>query len=574
MTRTNRRRLIALLLVPILLLLWYGVFRDPRAPVGRFPAAVSEGQSRLRSERRIVYPAQQLEPGYVLFTEMEAYVPDAGSAYGIGGKIATDQDIPLGRTASEYVLSGRILTEEDIPLEGATVSLMPGEMPSSLLAGGPAAGSLKAAVLTVSSNAQGEYRISSNQPIRNLVVIRKEGCATIEDVQRVTAPGTVVRNYWMWRAPACVEGRVLDEAGDPIRDASVSAGLFIQSGYAWENSTLRPVEATTDNSGRYSIYNLPDSELNVPRISYPPIQERQAQGNGRVTVRKRGFAGQTRALRFVPGPCARADFRLQAARIVTLAVKDRHGRGIPQARIETATAGNFWTDEHGAATLDLPNHALTLRCAVIASGFAAKIVVIDTKAPFAEVALDDAPWLTGRVLDESGMPLFGAQVYAGGTQLPGDSGGRNNGSTETDPDGRFFLALPFPPATWLTASKSGYVQERIDLSGTSPSYVEIRLARADTGIFGIVVDESGKPARRFMITAYSMEDGYLVTQSFESDDGRFIMMGLKDYTLDLKAEVRAAPYQQARIEGLKLRRGTYYGPLLFYLRKEPERSAR
>ena len=555
MTRENRRRFLVLLLLPILLLLWYAIYRNPSAPAGKSPATVSDREHRLRSERHIVYPAQPLEPGYVPFSRMETGVPDS---------------------ETEYVLAGKITTDQDIPLAGATVSLMPGEARFSQLGPDPLAKSAneQAPGLSASSDDQGDYRISSAQPIRNLVVIRKEGYVTIENIQNVTVPGTVVRNYWMWRAPACVEGRVLDDAGNPIGGASVSAGLLMQNGYVWENSMLQPVEATTDSSGRYAIYNLPDSELNVPRISYPPLQQQQAQGNGRVTVRNRGFVGETRGLRFVAGPCARADFRLRAARVVAFRVKDRRGEVIPQARIETSLAGNFWTDDHGLATLNLPVDAPTLGCAIFASGFKAKTVTIDTKVPPSEVVLDDADRLTGRVLDQSGVPLFGARVFAGGTSLPSDVGLRNNGSAETDPDGRFSLALSFPPATSITASKDGYNQERVDLSGNSSSYVEIRLARADTGIFGTAVDENGRPARRFMITALAYEEGYVVTQTFESDDGRFIMMGLKDYTLYLKAETMTAPYQQAHIDQLELRKGTYYGPLLFRLRKEPERPAR
>ncbi len=52
------------------------------------------------------------------------------------------------------------------------------------------------------------------------------------------------------------------------------------------------------------------------------------------------------------------------------------------------------------------------------------------------------------------------------------------------------------------------------------------------------------------------------------------MTGLKDYTLDLKAETRATPHQLARIERLELRRGTYYRPLVFFLTKESEPPVR
>jgi hypothetical protein len=120
---------------------------------------------------------------------------------------------------------------------------------------------------------------------------------------------------------------------------------------------------------------------------------------------------------------------------------------------------------------------------------------------------------------ETGVPDLGSEyVLAGkittaeGTQLPSDGNGlRSNGSTETDPDGRFSLALSFPLPTSITASKDGYTQERVDLSGNSSSYIEIRLARADTGIFGTVVDENGRPARRFMITAHAVRATLNVT---------------------------------------------------------------
>ncbi len=322
MTRKDRRWLLLLLLIPISLMLWIVISRDPHAPTAppsKTSAAVSQGQARLRSERRIVYPAGPLEPGYVPLTGMESNISDS---------------------ETDYVLAGTIRTIQETSLEGATVSLMSGEMRSSLSDARPVTQPVNP-VLSVASDAQGEYRIASTVPIRNVMVIRKEGYITIEDVQHVTKPGTVVRNYWMWPAPACVEGRVFDDSGNPVRGASVSAGLLMANGYIGENMTLQPVEATTDNSGSYSIYNLPDSELNVPRIPYAPVAQKMAQGNGRVTARNLGFVGETRSVRFVAGPCSRVDFRLRAARVVSFAVKDRRGEIIPQARIETSLAGNF-----------------------------------------------------------------------------------------------------------------------------------------------------------------------------------------------------------------------------------------
>jgi protocatechuate 3,4-dioxygenase beta subunit len=104
----------------------------------------------------------------------------------------------------------------------------------------------------------------------------------------------------------------------------------------------------------------------------------------------------------------------------------------------------------------------------------------------------------GRVLDQPGAPIEGARVSvtagAGGAALPG---------ALTDAAGQFALALA-PGRYRITASADGWGTASADslaAAGGAQPLVELRLARADGALEGVVRDDAGRPLAHARLAA-------------------------------------------------------------------------
>ena len=111
--------------------------------------------------------------------------------------------------------------------------------------------------------------------------------------------------------------------------------------------------------------------------------------------------------------------------------------------------------------------------------------------------------VTGRVVDEGGGPIDGARVVVTGGASPTSAGL----FTLTDAGGHFALALP-AGGYRLAASASGHgtAQAAVDVAaGSSPPALEIKLARAEARLEGLVRDDGGRPLARARLAAWSAD---------------------------------------------------------------------
>ncbi len=160
-------------------------------------------------------------------------------------------------------------------------------------------------------------------------------------------------------------------------------------------------------------------------------------------------------------------------------------------------------DAHGRFTVDdlIPGR---YRVEVAQAGFEPLQTDELTLAPgerrdLGALALRDGFPVAGRVLDDSGTPIEGARVTAGGAD-PSTAGL----TTATDGAGSFSIALP-AGSYRLTATAPGHGPTRAEVTvqvGAVPAPVELRLPRAEAVLEGLVRDNGGRPLGRARLLAW------------------------------------------------------------------------
>jgi protocatechuate 3,4-dioxygenase beta subunit len=125
------------------------------------------------------------------------------------------------------------------------------------------------------------------------------------------------------------------------------------------------------------------------------------------------------------------------------------------------------------------------------------------------VAKEDAPTVSGHVVDPDGKPVAGASVFlrpAGGKEPA-------RGAVKTDTDGRFALPVsnvPLDASTTIAATADGFAAAWASFAGRPPGDLTLTLAKDDLPIRGRVLDLQGKSIAgvkvRFVETV-SLPDG-------------------------------------------------------------------
>ncbi|MES1210669.1 MAG: carboxypeptidase-like regulatory domain-containing protein, partial [Pseudomonadota bacterium] len=350
------------------------------------------------------------------------------------------------------------------------------------------AGSVSATIRGVSA------AVAPSRPPLQLVLAP---AATV--VGRVTANGTV--------PSAPVEVRAEDQAQPPGEDPL-------------------PVVVRTTGAGAFTLAPLPPGGFRVTATSAGFSLRRAVTVEARVP----GAAGAN-------APTAAVLLELLRGARLAGRIAGAAGAPLPGARIRCAGAEvDDLTVRPG--TLPLAAEAAALPAGAVGTLGGAQTAVADARGGFAldgllpgryrlDVARDGYQPLTleatlgpgerrdvgtvtlaegfpvrGRVLDQTGAPVEGARISAsaGAAGLPG---------ALTDAAGQFALALA-PGRYRLTASAEGWgtaTAETLAAAGGAEPIVELRLARADGTIDGLVRDDAGRPLAHARLAARAARAG-------------------------------------------------------------------
>jgi Carboxypeptidase regulatory-like domain len=403
-------------------------------------------------------------------------------------------------------------------------------------------------------------------PGRHRIVASKTGY-TREEVS-VIAPGAAVSIRL--RRGAVISGRIVDEFGDPVPGARVSAASLTSS--RTEGATMATVES--DDQGEYRLPSLSPGRMTVSvstmaattiavagtpqvmvrptphKLYYPGVAEVAAaealqlqSGEERDGIDFRlsadAIGGQPLSVS-IPGPLSRPiahDLEKPSSGVIRGRVLTTAGRALPYAQVRLVSQkdprqgslvrandlGRFEFSELPAGTYRLiaskvgyaPLAAIspTLRSAPVSIALAS-----DERREGVEVTLARWGTLTGRVFDELGDPVQGANVqllhvrYVAGRRRLVPAGGI---ARATDDFGRYRVYL-LPADRYVVSASVGDVRAA-DVPGYARSYfpgtpnageaqfvpigvsqnvagVDIRLSRIRTGrVAGQLLDASGQP---------------------------------------------------------------------------------
>jgi len=258
---------------------------------------------------------------------------------------------------TEYVITGRVTTEKGEALPGAIVLLHSSKYK-------PPKFEWPAPISREACDNQGRYSIRLSSPMTAYVLVGKEGYAQIYDVIDFLDPGTIVKDYHLWRA-ACVEGYVFDNNGNPIAGAEVNSTL---SSPPPDGSLFAPIKGASGPSGKYSLNGIPEGPVSVGAKSQKHLYSVKF-----VSVKS--------------GDCKRLDFRLSEAYPFSFVAKNSMGVALPDAIAWTSEGANL-SNERGEIEFAVSPGSGPLKCWVTAKGYKTKTLLLDPKSPPPVVVLE------------------------------------------------------------------------------------------------------------------------------------------------------------------------------------------
>lgn len=177
------------------------------------------------------------------------------------------------------------------------------------------------------------------------------------------------------------------------------------------------------------------------------------------------------------------------------------------------------------------------------------------------LVLDPAGTITGRVVDEDGLPVAGAELVL--APLPGPAGPSGSGPFRAlaDADGRFrFPDLPRGRRFDLEVFREGYVSASlpgVEARPGSPLRIELRVGRA---LAGRVAGPDGEPVAEAQVSVVEttlvelegsrFSQGLTRSHARTDEEGRFLLAALEPGSVQL--QVDAPGYRRRKVPGLQI----------------------
>jgi protocatechuate 3,4-dioxygenase beta subunit len=239
--------------------------------------------------------------------------------------------------------------------------------------------------------------------------------------------------------------------------------------------------------------------------------------------------------------------RLAEGAALALRVTDERGQPVPAARVglEDPTARVATTDESGAAVLR-PVHVGPVGVSVSAAGYATARAVTSVSATEVTtelaVTLHQGFSVSGRVVDDHGSPIAGAEISVAGASDDASGGGER---VESDGDGRFTVAGLAAGAHRLRASDGEHAPaESRPFAITDRAASGIEIAMQPGGVIsGAVEAASGRAAGAAIVRLVSRgaTSGATFVREMRCDErGQFEVRGVPRSPVQVQAEAGSA----------------------------------
>lgn len=453
-------------------------------------------------------------PGHGL-TEVQVRTPPAG------GKPALPERIVLG---SGITATGRVVDEAGDPVEGAEVTMIGAESP------------VYGDVFQDASKTSGVFSIPHLMPGPFSLTVRRAGFAALwrDGVQVPEGEARFDVGELVLKAGAAIEGRVTDERGRPVEGAEILLSSEMESLNSL--SMFRGEEAASDirtgPEGRFRIDGL------EPGRSYDVF----ARHSDHPPATVRGIKAPT---------ADPVHVEFEVSRNLSLRVVGPEGEPVPDAEVQTleeglatASAGSLGrTNSRGELRKGgLKPGALDLE--VTARGYRDTrwrgVQIPRERDPDpVTVALERAPVLEGRALDEEGNPVPDAEINIRPKVLDGDIMLRLMlKRPSTDSEGRFRIDGLAPGEYTVSAQIPGTsrrTQSEVRL-GSEAVRVDLVFERG-AEVSGRVLDEAGDPIPSAYVRVDSPEGGTEAGGYCEAD-GSFRLQAVEEGDLSLVASAK------------------------------------
>ncbi len=480
----------------------------------------------------------------------------------------------------EYALMGRVLTEDRTPLPGAIVSLhTEGPDPVWLI------DEWSPEIASSACNWEGRYSIQLSAPLKEAVIrVRKDGYATKLDYLNIVQ-GRIIKDYILQRSSACVEGTVLGD-GKPISGAVVHLDYGRAASDTSDRSRIAMTTTKTNAAGKYFMMDLPLGTAGIrafaPGFRRPKMTVAQETQDSFRVLKE--------------GPCTQIDMQLIAGIPILFSVKNR--RGGPVAGAHVYGIAENWgrsfadengvtsfietprgrTDERGKVEIVAPQGTDGFDCRIGANGYKVNYIWIDTKNPPKQVILDEIDQsIGGQVLSEAGQPVPGAEISVVQTNDPvlkGNAGQSASVATATsDAIGAFTLPKALPNISEVRATKEGYQEKRMILKqGEMSNFLEIRLESCNSGVFGIVTDESGNPIKQFEMYFRDIVNrtNRVYSRHVSDDSGQFSITDIPTGTYDIQIQgLGTGVLNVGNLKNVVVKDGYFFGAVGVQLKPLP-----
>lgn len=302
------------------------------------------------------------------------------------------------------------------------------------------------------TDAQGRFRSNANPGTATWTV---QAAGYAPDLRVVTIKAGMQSLEFRLEPGQTIEGKVTDQAGQPIEDARISAE-------EWRNNRRRlHLEAKTDANGTFKIADAPSDGItfDIGKEGYMMLEKYPMQpGKGNYTITLRPTLK-------VRGSVLDAQTGQPISKFTVTNGFDYEDGRAPQWEkysVRTFTGGQY--------EMEYRQEIFTYRLRIDAEGYQSAISgrirpeEISQSTIVCDFKLDKATPLEGIVLSPDGTPLSGADVVIATNWLHITNGKIDSRSSEqnlvhcTDSSGRFPFKTPIGPYAIVVLSTQGYAK--------------------------------------------------------------------------------------------------------------------